>query len=356
MSHPLDRSSRRKAPVPPDRLDRSTANPRVTPLASGPRRGLVLGAGGVLGFAWAVGALHALQQAEGWDARQADNLIGTSAGSVTTAMLGCGIGVETMLNHQRGIIVEGDPRIEFDYDADSGGALPPRPRMLPGSPSLMVRSALRPGRASPMAALASIMPRGRGTIAPVGRMIDAIVPHGAWAAHPGTWIVAMDYETGRRVPFGRRGSPPAALADAVMASCAIPGWYAPIVINRRRYVDGGTRSATSLDLLAPLRLDRVVVIAPMASFSYDQPTTVSARFERGIRRAVTRRLMREAGKVRQAGTEVLMLAPGAEDLAVIGANLMDNSRRELVLQTSLRTSAAALAHQHGRPVTLADVS
>src|SRR5450756_2532397 len=186
------------------------------------------------------------------------------------------------------------PRGMIEANAAIGDARPGRraertindgePRMLPGSPSLMVRSALRPGRASPMAALASIMPRGRGTIAPVGRMIDAIVPHGAWAAHPGTWIVAMDYETGRRVPFGRRGSPPAALADSVMASCAIPGWYAPIVINRRRYVDGGTRSATSLDLFAPLRLDQVVVIAPMASFSYDQPTTVAARFERGIRR------------------------------------------------------------------------
>jgi NTE family protein len=323
--------------------------------SAGPRRGLVLGAGGVLGFAWAVGALHALEQAQGWDARQVDNLIGTSAGSVTAAMLGSGVGVETMLNHQRGILVEGDPRIDYDYATDSGGALPPRPRMLPGSPGLMVRTALRPGRVAPMAALTALLPRGRGSIAPVGAMIDTIVPHGAWAAHPGTWIVAMDYETGRRVPFGRRGSPPAALADAVMASCAIPGWYAPVVINRRRYIDGGTRSATSLDLFAPLYLDEVVVVAPMASFSYDSPNTVAARFERGVRRAVTRRLLREAEKVRHAGTEVVMLGPGAQDLAAIGANLMDHTRRQRVLETSLRTSAAALAGRM-RPVGLADVS
>lgn len=322
---------------------------------SGPLRGLVLGAGGVLGFAWAVGALHALEQAHGWDARQVDNLLGTSAGSVTAAMLGSGVGVETMLNHQRGIVVEGDPRIDYDYETDSGGALPPRPRMLPGSPGLMMRSALRPGRVAPMAALTAILPQGRGSIAPVGAMIDTIVPYGAWAAHPGTWIVAMDYETGRRVPFGRRGSPPAALADAVMASCAIPGWYAPVVINRRRYIDGGTRSATSLDLFAPLHLDEVVVVAPMASFSYDAPTTVAARFERGVRRAVTRRLLREAETVRQAGAEVLMLGPGAEDLDAIGANLMDHTRRQRVLETSLRTSAAALASR-ARPAGLADVS
>ena len=37
-----------------------------------------------------------------------------------------------------------------------------------------------------------------------------------------------------------------------------------------------------------------------------------------------------------------MLGPTAEDLSVIGANLMDPSRRVRVLETSLRTSAAAL--------------
>ena len=42
------------------------------------------------------------------------------------------------------------------------------------------------------------------------------------------------------------------------------------------------------------------------------------------------------------GTRVTLLGPGAEDLAAIGANLMDPRRRERVLETSLRTSVAAL--------------
>ena len=37
------------------------------------------------------------------------------------------------------------------------------------------------------------------------------------------------------------------------------------------------------------------------------------------------------------------LGPTAEDLEVIGANLMDPARREAVLATSLATSATALA-------------
>jgi hypothetical protein len=46
----------------------------------GPRVGLVLGAGGVLGGAWLVGALHAIVSETGWDPGSADYIVGTSAG------------------------------------------------------------------------------------------------------------------------------------------------------------------------------------------------------------------------------------------------------------------------------------
>ena len=55
---------------------------------AGKRRGLVLGAGGVLGFAWMIGALSALEQEEGFDARSVEMCVGTSAGSVLAALLG----------------------------------------------------------------------------------------------------------------------------------------------------------------------------------------------------------------------------------------------------------------------------
>ena len=57
------------------------------------RRGLVLGAGGVLGAAWTIGALAAVQEELGWDPREADVLIGTSAGSVLASALACGVAV-----------------------------------------------------------------------------------------------------------------------------------------------------------------------------------------------------------------------------------------------------------------------
>lgn len=304
------------------------------------RRGLVLGAGGVLGASWTIGALHALQETTGWDPREADVVIGTSAGSVLAAFLGSGVSVRQLLDHQRGITQPGDPVIE--YDVDSTAALPLMPKLGLGSARLLATVARHPRKVTPLGALAGIAPKGRTSLAPVGALVEAIAPRGTWATHPHTWIVAMDYDTGKRVPFGREGSPETGLSDAVMASCAIPGWYAPVEIGGRRYVDGGACSPTSVDLVIPLELDEVFVLSPMTSFDYDKPRSRIARAERQFRRLVTRRLVKEAVKVRHSGTAVVMLGPGTEDLEAIGANLMDARRRDTVLETSLRTSAETL--------------
>lgn len=308
-------------------------------------RGLVLGAGGVLGAAWTTGALVALAERDGWDPREADVLVGTSAGSVLAASLSAGVGVSDLLDHQRGLPV---PGIEFDHDSQA--ALPPLPWPGIGSPRGLVSATLRARHVTPMMALSTVLPRGRGSLEPIGRLVDAVVPRGEWSPHPQTWIVAMDHDNGRRVAFGRDGAPRAALRDAVMASCSIPGWYAPVRIGSSCYVDGGACSVTSVDLLCPLGLDEVVVLAPMVSLGYDRPSSVSARVERGLRRVVTRRVLSEVRKLEATGTRVTLLGPGAEDLAAIGGNLMDPRRRRRVLEASLRTSRAALA---AGPLTVA---
>jgi NTE family protein len=290
-----------------------------------------------------VGALKAIEDQAGFDPREAEVIIGTSAGAVVGSALGAGISVTMLVRHQRGIVEDGDPVIEYDHEVDTGGPLPPRPRLGIGSRALLLRAARHPRRYPPLAALAALAPHGRGSLDAVGQMIRALTPEDEWSPHANLWVMAMDYDTGRRIAFGRPGAPHARLSEAVMASCAIPGWFAPVTISGRRYVDGGTCSPTSLDLLAARGLDEVFVLSPMTSFTYDEPETVVGRLERRFRRIVTRRLLREAAKVRRAGTRVTILAPGSEDLEAIGVNLMDPARRERVLDTSLRTSAAALA-------------
>lgn len=308
------------------------------------RRALVLGAGGVLGAAWSIGALHAVAEVEGFDPRSSDVIVGTSAGSVLAALLGSGLGVDDLLAHQRGMPLPHQVGADWTYDSATGGALPPRPRLRVGSPALLRRSMVRPGRLPPLAVLAALTPAGTGTLSEVGRLVAAVARGGGWLDRDGVWVVAMDYDTGRRVAFGREGSPPARLEEAVTASCAIPGWYAPVLIEGRRYVDGGTLSATNADLLAGEDLDEVYVLAPMASFVSDRPRPLAARLERQLRRRVTRRVLAEVQQVSRSGAEVTVLAPGPEDLVEIGANLMDPSRRLRVLETALRTSEHALRH------------
>jgi NTE family protein len=306
------------------------------------RRGLVLGGGGVLGGAWMIGALRSLEEVEGFDPRTAHVLVGTSAGSVLATLVGAGTSTETLLAHQRGIPLEGDPRLDFDHDTGAGGPLPPWPHLHPGSARLLLRTLRNPRSRPPAVAVTAFLPEGRGSLAALRPMIEAVTDDAGWVPHPSLWVVAMDYDTGRRVAFGRADAPPARLVDAVLASCAIPGWYAPVTIGGRRYLDGGVCSPFNADLLAGLGLDEVVVLAPMASARLDRPYSVTARVERCLRRAATRRLAHEVDKLRRSGTDVVLLCPGPADLEVIGANLMDPRRRERVLERSLRTTAEAL--------------
>jgi NTE family protein len=291
-----------------------------------------------------VGALTALESAHRLDARDFDAIVGTSAGSVLAALLAAGVPVQDLRRHQLAEPIDAGPLKGFswDYDTATGGERPSRPRPAPGSARMLARNVGHLRRLPPTAVLSALLPEGRGSLDSVGALVSHVVPTG-WVDREGLQIVAMDYETGRRVPFGRAGEPTADLADAVMASCAIPGWYHPVRIGDDRYVDGGACSSTSVDLLAGLGLDEVFVLAPSVSFAMDAPEALLSRLERQWRQRVTRRCLREVAKVHAAGTEVTVVGPGPEDLEQIGGNLMDAVRRRAVLETSLRTSAAALA-------------
>jgi NTE family protein len=309
-----------------------------------PRRGLVLGAGGVLGAAWSIGALNAIAQVEGFAPHDADIIIGTSAGSVLAALLGAGITAAELADHQRGMPLPHRVGIDWDYDRSTGGAHPTRPKLAVGSPALLRRTVTSPRHVPPLAVLAALTPPGNGTLGAVGRMVGSVADESGWVSRDGVYVMSLDYDSGRRVAFGRPGSPPATIDQAVMASCAIPGWYTPIRIGGRRYIDGGAWSTSNVDVIAREGVDEVYVLAPMASFVLDHPHKLTGRIERQVRRQITRRLLHEADVVRASGAALTILTPGPEDLAVIGVNMMDPSRRREVLETSLRTSAEALRH------------
>ncbi len=340
---------------------------------SRPRIGLALGAGGVLGAAWATGALAALQRRVPVPVGQFDVIVGTSAGSVLAAALRCGLTVDDIVSYQREgpsgpLRALGSPDLGY-------GALPPWPRLAVGSPRLLLSGLLSPHRVHPWVLASACLPQGRADHAPlremvrdmallgdqqhkagwIGRLASSMAARrnapagdgagltGDWARDGRTWIVAVDYDLGSRVAFGRADAPLASLPDAVAASCSVPGWFRPTVIEDRRYIDGGVRSTASADLLAGLGLDEVYVLAPMASLVTAPPRTTLERAERLLRKTMTAGLTREIGLLSSEGVKVTLITPGPEDLDAMGSNMMDPARRRSVFETSLRTSAEFFA-------------
>jgi NTE family protein len=235
------------------------------------RVGLVLGAGGVMGGAWHTGALHALAQETEWDPGSAEYIVGTSAGAMMGSLAAAGIPPWFMVAHSAGERFEGltgpDGRPAADADRSAGAVfrlhrgLPP---LGPGSLRMAFTTLANPLRYTPMQLLIGWAPVGLVSTDSLKETVRRAVPNG-WVGHPNFWAVTCDYGSGKRVPFGRIDSPRAELADAVAASCAIPGFYRPVKIGRRRYVDGGVYSVSNLDLLAGRGLDLVICLNPTSS-------------------------------------------------------------------------------------------
>jgi NTE family protein len=296
-----------------------------------------------MGGAWLTGGLEALATETGWDPASADHVVGTSAGAMMGGLLTSGIPPWFMVAHSEGRTFEGlvgsDGRPQGSADRAAGASFRLHrgpPPIGPGSWRLIGRSLTAPARHRPPALLAGWLPRGFISNEPLKDTIRRVVPSG-WNDHPAFWAVACDYATGTRVPFGRDDAPPADLADAVAASCAIPGFYAPVTIGGRRYVDGGLWSTSNLDILRNAGLDLVICLNPTSSlhppFAWNPVERASAVFQR----VAGRRLGSETKKLRAAGTEVVLIQPTPEDRAVMGPNLMSTKNRNPVIQTAIRT-------------------
>jgi NTE family protein len=335
------------------------------------RVGLVLGAGGVVGASWLIGALEALAAETGWDPTSAERIVGTSAGSVIGALVAEGIAPEYLSAYAAGRTLdevdEGDARVQelaerlggrerIDDVAErvSGDnyrlqlALPP---IGPGSWRMALSTMSKPWRHAPSAVMAGWLPRGFVSTRPISELVETFVA-GGWPDHPSFWAVAADYCTGRRVAFGSDDAPPATIGDAVAASCAIPGFYYPPKIDGRRYVDGGICSMSNVDLLRGCDLDLVVCLNPTSTVAEVIGGTPGERLGALMRGASGRRLGHEARKLREDGTEVLILQPCEGDVRNMGLNLMARGRRVEVMEHARRNVALALRELRGSGAVL----
>ncbi len=298
-----------------------------------PSIGLVLGAGGVVGQAYQAGVLAALQREIGWDPRRASIIVGTSAGSVTGAALRVGVPATDLAASLYGMPTSrrGGAILQRILPADAGPLPSPsvrsllRPWNLP-SPALLTRVARRPLAFRPEVAAVTLMPRGLVDISERARGLDEHIGD-RWPE--GLRICAVRRTDGARVVFGRPGAPPARLAPAVLASCAIPGYFRPVTIEDTEYVDGGVHSATNADVLRSEGLDLVVIVSSMSAA---QGSATGA--DGLLRRTVHRRLEREVARLQEAGTAVVSLEPGAESRRAMGLRAMAEDRSTRVIEAA----------------------
>jgi NTE family protein len=315
----------------------------VTATAAAPKTALVLGGGGLVGGAWTIGALQAIATETRWDPGSADYVIGTSAGAMIGALVASAVPPWLLVEYGKGANLEGLTGLDEPAASRFGGSFRLHwsfPRPVLGSPGLAMRSLREPWKYGP-AGIVAWLPHGVISTAPLKEVVRRVIPQG-WVAHRNLWMVAVDYENGARVAFGRPGSPHAELADAVAASCAIPGFYYPVSIHGRSYIDGGLYSPSNLDLLMDTDAELIVCLNPLSSRYRSGllgPTGPLAALMRGDSRGT---IDRETLALKRAGKRVLLLEPHADDLRVMGYNYMSRRGLDRVVECAIRTTTSSL--------------
>jgi NTE family protein len=303
-----------------------------------PRIGLVLGAGGAVGHAYHAGVLAGLAEATGWDPRSAELIVGTSAGSIVSAMLRAGLSAADLAS------------ASLRQDLSPAGAklmarTGPRTRLeTPGPQHADVARGpaaagllMRPWGVRPSVLAAALLPAGTVSTDTIAAGVRALFGT-AWPEQA-TWICATRLEDGKQVAFGRAGSPTTSLAEAVAASCAIPAYFRPVLIGGKRYVDGGAHSVTNAELPAGLGFDLVIVSCPMGATR----EAVATGFDLPLRAAVRARLAREVAAVRRSGTPVLTFQPTRPERQAMGSNPMDSKVGSSVTRAARQSTLARLA-------------
>ncbi|HKG93959.1 MAG TPA: patatin-like phospholipase family protein [Gemmatimonadaceae bacterium] len=190
-------------------------------IAPAPKRiALVLGGGGLKGFAH-VGVLRALQERGMHPAVYA----GTSIGALVAAACVRGVSSDEMARRALSL------RRRDLFRLNHMGIVLDRMR----SPSIYMEEPLR--------ALAN-------AVCPTGTFEELSTP---------VYVNTVDVERGTQIVWGRPGLTNVSVADAVYASCALPGFFPPGAVGGRTCVDGGVVDNLPVTI-ASLDVDAVIAV------------------------------------------------------------------------------------------------
>ena len=237
---------------------------------------IALAGGGPLGAFYALGALHALEEAIGGRAlTDFDVYVGVSSGSLVAAGLANGFDTTTLgttFIHDESTLLPFSPgallRPAFGEYASRVARIP---EVLAGITRQLSRDPLRSGWAEVMGAL--------GELVPAAVFDNQGLEHYLHAAFtteghtddfrrlPGRLhVVATDLNTGESVSFGDRRHDRVPISRALVASAALPGLYPAVEIDGHHYVDGALTRTLDATFALDAGCGLVICINPLVPF------------------------------------------------------------------------------------------
>jgi NTE family protein len=239
--------------------------------------GLAVAGGGPIGGIYELGALRALDEAiEGLNMTRLDVYVGVSSGAFLAAGLANGLTTADMC------------RMFITDDAPSSHRFRPEMFLKPAFPEYFKRvmnapkvlmdwitdMATHPFQArlsESLGALGGLIPTGLFDNNSVESFLRKVLSsHGRsndFRELPRKlYVVAVELDTGEPVRFGAPGYDHVPVSKAVQASSALPGFYPPVEIDGRWYVDGALRRTLHASVALDEGVDLVIGINPLVPF------------------------------------------------------------------------------------------
>jgi len=245
---------------------------------------LVLSGGGIIGAAYEVGALCALDRlfSSGFSTRRFDTYVGVSAGSVIATLIANRLSPAGLYN-----AIARDETSVFNFKRSDIYCIQWLEVLSSlGKTFLDLANIFRHYRRSgwslsgrdALHILEEQMPAGIFSLEPMHRYLcRAFHNEGVLddfrKLHPRLYIPAIDLDSGKRVVFGDEGEEQTHICKAITASCAIPIFFRPYRIGERSFIDGGIGHPAHIDIAIEKGAKLIVVINPRVPINNNRENT-----------------------------------------------------------------------------------
>lgn len=315
------------------------------------RVGLALSGGGLDGFLYQIGVLHALNQAlKDRDLYEVDIISGVSSGALAGTVIASHMAIPEVIRSINGcseVLPNFKSKTLMDFAA---GAISKR----------LIRESLnwRPHPTQWLSQLARLIPTGFFQ----GEKLEIYLQKMLAAAHQEDrfdrlkallYIGATDQDTFEHIIFGEKGRNKMKVSEACRASCAFPMFFAPKTILGRHYIDGQVTRSCNLDIAIHKGARLLFVVDPLKPNTRYQAGAIedeggyfalvqvikalcSTRFEANLRHV----------SARYPDVDFITFQPGEECAALMSGSPMNYKIKTQLIEMAYRETIRKLRSRH----------